>query len=401
MDNLMLRRRVLLGLLKEEYIIFADPVVEQICATNWGDGIGIRPSQAAKVTNSQFGTTFSGNTNIVSFRELIYFTSLTSFSNKVFSGCTSLTSVYIPIDITSLGQYCFDGDSALTTIEFGGPMNISGSTDVYAFRGTSNLSTVIIQDIKDWPLFTWSSSGSRHPGNNSHGIHLYVSGNNTEITSIIVQPTISSLDTWAFAYCVGLESITIPSSVSSVGTGIILGCTGLKYFEINCDVTTSNLGNGHIGDGTGVMLIKGNLTFNANANYFFDFNTIHITGNLQEDQARNYAIIRSTYTEKVIIDGNITRTVILTKGCAPSFYEIGGTYACQVLPSSPNQYRNAIIHLKYNGVAGTPANLQNAGMAKVYVDSQAILNTYLADSNWSQYSSKLDLWSNYNGSYKD
>lgn len=32
---------------------------------------------------------------------------------------------------------------------------------------------------------------------------------------------------------------------------------------------------------------------------------------------------------------------------------------------------------------------------------QAVLDMYLADSSWASYSSKLDLWYNYTGEYKD
>jgi len=34
----------------EYYIDFADPVMEQICATTWGDGVGLTRAQAASVT---------------------------------------------------------------------------------------------------------------------------------------------------------------------------------------------------------------------------------------------------------------------------------------------------------------------------------------------------------------
>lgn len=69
----------------------------------------------------------------------------------------------------------------------------------------------------------------------------------------------------------------------------------------------------------------------------------------------------------------------------------------------------AIVHLGYNGVAATPAqvNASQANLSKVYVGDgssqaadEAVLALYLADSNWSQYSSKLDIWYNYNGDYK-
>ena len=65
-----------------------------------------------------------------------------------------------------------------------------------------------------------------------------------------------------------------------------------------------------------------------------------------------------------------------------------------------------IYHLGYNGVVtATPAYLtrgNNAGITKIYVGDgssqaadQAVLDQYLADSDWAAYASKLDLWYNY------
>lgn len=45
MDLLLLRRRAIISALEsEEYIVFDDPVVEQIRATNSGDGDGNVPT---------------------------------------------------------------------------------------------------------------------------------------------------------------------------------------------------------------------------------------------------------------------------------------------------------------------------------------------------------------------
>lgn len=60
------------------YIRFADPVVQEICATNWGDGAGtgITKEQAAALTS--LSDKFQGNTAIVTFQEAKYFTGLTT-----------------------------------------------------------------------------------------------------------------------------------------------------------------------------------------------------------------------------------------------------------------------------------------------------------------------------------
>ena len=81
------------------YIRFADKAVQDICVANWGDGTGITEAQAAAVTT--IGTTFKGNTSIVSFPELgTKFKNVTSLGSA-FTNCTSLESVNLD-NITTL-----------------------------------------------------------------------------------------------------------------------------------------------------------------------------------------------------------------------------------------------------------------------------------------------------------
>lgn len=138
MDLLLRRRTMMAPPAREEYIIFADPVVGQICATNWGDGVGITPSQAARVTS--LASKFLGNTQITSFDELEYFTGLTTLGNNVaFQGCTALASFKLPPTLTDTGLKAFRGCSALT-----GSLSISVDTiGSETFRGTRYVNVTV------------------------------------------------------------------------------------------------------------------------------------------------------------------------------------------------------------------------------------------------------------------
>lgn len=296
-----------------EIIVFADPVVGQICAANWGDGTNITDVQAAAVTD--IGLVFNSKA-ITSFDEFgTYFTSVASIkghvsqtSQQAFYNCTSLKSITIPASVTEIGAF-------------------------------------------------------------------------------------------AFRDCSSLETFTLPATVLTVGQSVFLSCTGLKELRINRSIAASQISNpnNNIGDGTGLLFVDGDLTQDYNGTPLWNFNTVHITGDVLQSSG-NYVLLNNNYVEKVIIDGNVSRSYTLVSGTNIKFLELGGTYNFMLLPSGGT---NIIAHLKYNGVAGTPANIRIAAVSKVYVDSQAVLNQYLADSNWSQYSSKLDLWENYNGEYRE
>ena len=95
------------------YLRFADPVVAEICATNWGDGTGITPEQAAAVTS--IGTVFRENTSITSFEELPKFKQAQAIPAYAFCECNALQKIDLS-QVTSLDWYAFLGCSSLSGV---------------------------------------------------------------------------------------------------------------------------------------------------------------------------------------------------------------------------------------------------------------------------------------------
>lgn len=94
------------------YIRFADPVVKEICATNWGDGAGtgITKEQAAAIKN--FNNKLQSNAAIVTFQEAKYFSGLTTL-NGAFKSSSIQTLILDfegnnanAIDISAICQAC-------------------------------------------------------------------------------------------------------------------------------------------------------------------------------------------------------------------------------------------------------------------------------------------------------
>lgn len=97
-----------------DYIKFKDEAVFNILMSKGvsSDGVGITKDDAAKVTS--IGTWFRANTNITSFDEFGFFTSVASMgtaaasnSSSPFFGCTNLQSIVIPDGMEMVGAYSF------------------------------------------------------------------------------------------------------------------------------------------------------------------------------------------------------------------------------------------------------------------------------------------------------
>lgn len=142
MNELLLRRRN--KAMKKAYLHFADPLVEQICATNWGDGVGITAAQAAAVTD--IGTKFKG-TAITSFDELgIYFPNVKNLAGSAFNSCTSLLSIDLS-KIEEFANYSMSSCTAISsTLYLTNVKKINGTSranGAFYNAGSSNITIVI------------------------------------------------------------------------------------------------------------------------------------------------------------------------------------------------------------------------------------------------------------------
>lgn len=183
----------------EQYIVFADPTVEAICAANWGDGVGITPSQAAAVSYNRtqtvsvnnFWNKFTNAGTMTSFDELAYFTQVTSIPGSKFKNNTALTSI------------------GLTNIEI-----ILNS----AFENCTGLSMAV-----NLPHYV---------GNTSNYGQFKGSG--------ITKLTIGSgqyLSNYEFARnCASLTAVDIPATATNLGRSQFYNCTNLSVFV--CRATT-------------------------------------------------------------------------------------------------------------------------------------------------------------------
>lgn len=118
------------------YIRFEDPVVEQLCITNFSsDGHGVSLQDAANQTT--VGRIFTQNTSITKFNEFKYFTRVANVANA-FQGCTSLEEITMAPGIEykwSGNNSPFESCRSLVTVNWNGAQIYSGdSNQKYTFR---------------------------------------------------------------------------------------------------------------------------------------------------------------------------------------------------------------------------------------------------------------------------
>lgn len=227
----------------------------------------------------------------------------------------------------------------------------------------------------------------------------------TNLASLILPDSIRTLN-WACLVCPSLAgTFIIPAYVSWLTRGVADGTvalTNLIGLPSSIDVFFLSSGNG-----TGILYLK---NFNVQYRYITaDYKHILIDGNLTFTAVD--WVFQGGSVESIRIRGDYTSTQdsAIYYGGTLAFVELMGQINGGYL--AWNGYRSgAILHLGYNGVAGTSARCgaSEANITTIYVGSgesqaadQAVLNQYLADPDWAQYASKLDLWYNYNGDYKN
>ena len=208
----------------QEFIEFADPAVKAICLERWntnGDN-ELSYDEVAAVTD--LGEAFYKNTSIESFDELAFFTGLTEIGKNAFYGCSNLTSVEIPDNVTKIGDVAFCR-SGIVTLSISSRINVIGAR---AFDSCSSLENIEVDENN-------TVYDSRNGCN-----AIIVTESNTLIqgcNNSVIPNGVTGIGDYAFSGCIRLASIIIPESVTSIGLSVFNQCESLEEIVIPISVT--------------------------------------------------------------------------------------------------------------------------------------------------------------------
>lgn len=175
---------------------------------------------------------------------------VTSIGDYAFEGCSSLKSIELPSGLTSIGNKAFSYCVGLTSIELP-----SGLTDVgdYAFYDCAGLTNIAVAEgnktYQSYDGCLYSASGDELiccPVGKKE-IRLLESmtrigdgafSNCRDLTSIQLPSGLTDIGDWAFELCSGLTSIELPSGLLSIGDYAFESCNRLTSIRLPSSLTS-------------------------------------------------------------------------------------------------------------------------------------------------------------------
>ncbi|MBQ5679604.1 MAG: leucine-rich repeat protein [Rikenellaceae bacterium] len=321
----------------KENIQFEDLNVKAICCKNWDTNNDGELSYTEAAAVKTIGTAFQGNTNIIAFTELKYFTGLTKIPRGAFKDCSALWKITIPEGVTSLedgisgtpASGCFGNCTSLTNISLPAKLIRIG---LGAFYNCNSLQNITIPDAA-----------------------TYIGKD-------------------AFRNCTALLGVTIPDNVAIIGDGAFAGCTGLKYMHIGEGV--SEFGYDPFSNCTGELICNSSvrdLTSSSGSGVFSDsaFTKATFGGRCTKIGSSAFESVETITT--VILEKSV---VILSSNA----FNYG------------NVYNTGFIDYVYCKSPTPPqgnSTMFDSSVQKIYVPIGCGA-TYKAASGWKTFSSKIE-----------
>ena len=169
--------------------------------------------------NSFADSAFSGCTSLTS---VALPTNFASIGDSTFANCTGLTNMTIPNSVRSIGSHAFDYCSGLKNVTLGsGVTNLGEFAFIYCY-GLNNFLT----DTNN----LWFSSVAGVLFNKNQTVLVQCPPGKTG--SYLIPTNVNQIGFAAFITCTYLTNMVIPSSVTNLGNNAFYGCASLPNITI-------------------------------------------------------------------------------------------------------------------------------------------------------------------------
>ncbi|MDE6585286.1 MAG: leucine-rich repeat domain-containing protein [Clostridia bacterium] len=166
---------------------------------------------------------------------------------SAFYGCSKLTSITIPDDLSSIGSYAFSGCSSLKGITIPNSVTSIGNNAFEYCRGFTSIPTLpdgITSIGYEW-FKDCSGIISLTIPDRITTIDNNAFSNCSGLTSVTIGNNVTTIKYRAFYNCRQLTSITIPANVITIGGGVFENCSSLT--SITLPFTGNGTDNTHLG----------------------------------------------------------------------------------------------------------------------------------------------------------
>ncbi|MDR2814101.1 MAG: leucine-rich repeat protein, partial [Prevotellaceae bacterium] len=184
-----------------------------IVAYKGSDGTGSSSSEISYPANGLPQYAFQSKTSLFSVKLP---TNLTSIGADAFNNCSGMRFITIPSSLKTVGSEAFYRCSALCAVAL--PPSVT-SIGVRAFMGCKSLTSFTV------PASLTAISG-------------YTFSECSGLRSISIPPLVTTIGEYAFQSCPSLQSATISASVTSIGKYAFQNCGALQSISIPASVTT-------------------------------------------------------------------------------------------------------------------------------------------------------------------
>ena len=158
---------------------------------------------------------------------------ITSIGEYAFYGCNGLTSLNLPAGITEIGESTFSDCSGLTSLTLPDGITSIGSRAFYGCSGLTSLTLPAgITSIGDDTFYGCSGLTSLTLPAGITSIGEYAFSGCSGLTSLNLPAGITSIDKYAFSGCSRLTSLTLPAGITSIGEFAFSDCSGLTSIYV-------------------------------------------------------------------------------------------------------------------------------------------------------------------------